>query len=390
MIKDNFEDSHFWGMETSYDETGILCRKTSFSSKPVFHNKSHYQRDIDRIGLDDGHLTFALANPKKCRETLLIVSYHGPNNADDEQKERTAKKMIKLCSKIKQKEKADFIVIGGDFNLSDEDVKCLLPSKFQVSSCDIPMVRRLEVIDYFIHENGLHVTNPHIEQFPEAFLRRNRLSYENHKVLKKYLDHDPVVAKVVLVRAERETRRGEAGSGGGRAGSGGGRAGSGGGRAGGRAESGGRGAGSGAGRAGGIAGSGGGVARRGGGRAERGGGGAGSGGGGAGRGGGGAGRGGGRAGSGGGGAGEEEGEQEEEEQEEEEEEQEEGEKEDELKKKKQEEQQQDKERDQEEEEQQERDRIRRSRRKRGSKGRKRRRRRENDDDEQEEVGQEDE
>ena len=220
-INNNLEQSHhIYYIES--ENTGILLKKDSFSPDVKFHGKSHYNTHVQNVGLTAGGLVFAKAKPLGWQKTILVVSYHGPTGGN---KIDIATKMIKLCLLVKGEEEADLVIIGGDFNLSDEDVEDrVLPevqdpqSTFKVSSCDIPMVHRLEILDYFVHEDGLDVTNPQIKQFPNRVVINENIipiSYRQHHSLQTLLDHDPVVAKMELNESVGGTGGGGAGGEGG-------------------------------------------------------------------------------------------------------------------------------------------------------------------------------
>ena len=217
-IKKNLLQSHYLCQS---GQMGILLNTDAFSPDLKSFGKSDFQKYADNFKLNslEGELVFAVAKPIGWQKTILIVSYHGPTKGD---KINTAKNMIKFCLHTKRKTGADFVIIGGDFNLSDEAVqKAVLPeiteSTFSVSSSYIPMARRTAVIDYFIYEDGLNVINPQVKQFPREVLVNNELSYEEYQTLNMILDHDPVVAKLALKedvdRAGQGTKSGRGGVG---------------------------------------------------------------------------------------------------------------------------------------------------------------------------------
>ena len=207
-IKDEINRSkvpatHHMCMERSYRsfETGILLKKDSFPDDFESYTKSSYFTDEKRK-IEHGHLTFAVAKPKHSKNKILIVSYHGPYKVTDKIKIETAKKVLKLCLEEKRKKRADYVIMGGDFNLSDKEVEeNVLPqieqSKFHVSSCDSRKLRTKKSIDFFVHEDCISVTNPRIKQFPSDVLQKYSLD-KNPTDLKRFLDHDPVVAKMTL------------------------------------------------------------------------------------------------------------------------------------------------------------------------------------------------
>ena len=194
-------------------ETGILLKKNLFQEIPECFE-----------GETEGELLFTVAKPLGWQKDILVASYHGRTSGN---KTDATVKMIKVCLEEKQKKNAAYVIIGGDFNLSDEKVeKYVLPeiteSKFNVSSCAIPMVHRLGILDYYIYEDGLSVTVPQIKQFPSEVLKKYKLSYKEHETLQNILDHDPVVAKTALTEdvdgAGEAAESGKGGGGGGGAG----------------------------------------------------------------------------------------------------------------------------------------------------------------------------
>ena len=202
LIKENLNSTHHIYMS---DGMGIVLKKSSFSAEPKFFSKAHFHREAEKVGLEEGRCIFACAKPNGWDRSILFVSYHGMKTGDS----GTAICMlIKLCLAIKKHEtvQANFILIGGDFNLPIYFVEeRVLPrvnqrsrELFHVSMDNIRMVRRKDIIDYILYEDCLNVDSHTVQSFSESALHKHSLSYSKYAQLSLYLDHDPVVASISM------------------------------------------------------------------------------------------------------------------------------------------------------------------------------------------------
>ena len=123
MIREELEAIHHIVIPGSH--VGILLSKVLFTQILTYSggDLQSYIDDINAglrslgIQMDGSRIVGVAATyyHTKCR--FLFVLYHGKRSSKEYQKIVRCYMLLKLCEKLKESSQADYLVIGGDFNL---------------------------------------------------------------------------------------------------------------------------------------------------------------------------------------------------------------------------------------------------------------------------------
>ena len=209
------------------NKAGILLKKNKFGMEPDDTEQLQLITDVDSIlsgaelegqeydeffkkQLQEGRMCIVKATLTERNDSILLVSYHGPNRNESVKKKRRGinfddygeiyTNFIKNWRLIQDTVGAQHLVIGGDFNFPVQQFREKVPyhehglsvySQVNRTEHRKEAERYNDIIDYFVVSKSLELVECVMAQ---------RVNWDPTLVddANKYFDHDPVVARFTV------------------------------------------------------------------------------------------------------------------------------------------------------------------------------------------------
>lgn len=188
-------------------ELDRLNDKYTLSNKPRYNLRSKQSSTVE-IGLSPLRIKrFCISLGNINGISVMFVSYHG-ETIEDDLKKIQLKILLRLVSKVSKKEKASYVIIGGDFNLSAAKVdESQLGEEYEIKAEYEVSERRShkELVDYFIVSKELKNLEDRSVPFAKGALEKYQKYLKGYR-LNVYLDHDPVSLSVNELKERNSTR----------------------------------------------------------------------------------------------------------------------------------------------------------------------------------------